>query len=71
MYGRDVHGSVLAVGTILVHLLSHLVAKGALSNTDVQGILADSTNELATPRPHVGTNKDALDVISEIMKRFP
>jgi hypothetical protein len=61
---------VLAVGAIVTHLLKHLVAKGVLSAEDVRGILADATNELL-PGQDIPRNKDALDVVAEIMKRFP
>jgi hypothetical protein len=70
MYGRGADGSVLAVGTILTQLLIFLVAKGALSNADVRSVLADTTNELL-PQKSIVSHKDALDVIAEIMKRFP
>jgi hypothetical protein len=55
MYGIGPHWSVVAVGTILTHLLSHLVAKGILSTADVQSILADAANELM---PEQGTQKN-------------
>jgi hypothetical protein len=70
MYGVGPHGSVLAVGAVLTHLLSNLVMKGILSTADVQSILADATNELI-PRRGMPHNKEALDVVGEIMKRFP